>query len=77
MISQTEMLRLSDVGLNRNDFAFVDEPRVNELISLGLSNELKKEIPAGINSVFISSVAQIGLIELKDEIWKLIHNESN
>ena len=44
MVNQTEMLRLSDVGLNGNDFAFVDEPRVNELISLGLSNELKKEI---------------------------------
>ena len=49
----------------------------SDLLDDELKNELKKEIPAGINSVFISSVAQIGLIELKDEIWKLIHNESN
>ena len=49
----------------------------SDLLDDELKNELKKEIPAGIKSVFISSVAQIGLIELKDEIWKLIHNESN
>ena len=49
----------------------------SDLLDDELKKELKKEIPAGINSVFISSVAQIGLIELKDEIWKLIHNESN
>lgn len=40
----------------------------DELIKL-----LKKELPRGIPTVFISSVAQIGLQELKDLIWKEIN----
>ncbi len=69
MISQTEMLRLSDVGLNRNDFAFVDEPRVNELISLGLSNELKKEI---VNSMENGIFPNLGL---NDETLEMIQDQ--
>jgi GTP-binding protein len=41
-----------------------------------LDNELKEEIRremAGIDLLFISSVAQQGLIELKDEIWKRLN----
>jgi GTP-binding protein len=41
-----------------------------------LDNELKEEIRremVGIDLLFISSVAQQGLIELKDEIWKRLN----
>lgn len=41
-----------------------------------LDNELKEEIRremAGIDLLFISSVAQQGLIELKDEIWRRLN----
>lgn len=34
---------------------------------------MKKEIPKGISAVFISAVAQQGLQELKDLIWKNLH----
>ena len=34
---------------------------------------MKKELPKGIPSVFISSVAQKGLDELKDLLWKEIN----
>ena len=53
MISQTEMVRLSDIGITRDDFKFADEPNVNELISFGLSNELKKDIVNSLeNGIF-------------------------
>ncbi len=38
-----------------------------------LKEEIKKELPEGIKTLFFSSVAQIGLVELKDEIWKLLN----
>jgi len=34
--------------------------------------EMKEELPHGIDTIFISSVAQIGLMELKDKLWKLL-----
>ena len=37
--------------------------------------ELKKEVPQEISCVFISSVAQKGIQELKDLIWKTLHDE--
>ncbi len=38
-----------------------------------LKDEIAKDLPKGIPSMFISSVAQVGLTALKDEIWKLLH----
>ena len=39
-----------------------------------LDLELKEEL-AGVPYLYISSVAQTGLLELKDEIWKLIEHD--
>jgi GTP-binding protein len=36
--------------------------------------EMKKEVPVDIPSVFISSMTQRGLQELKDLIWKTLHS---
>lgn len=38
-----------------------------------MMEQLRKELPKGIDSVLISSVARIGLDELKDKLWKLLH----
>ena len=54
------------------------KPRVlaitkSDLLDEELQEEMKKELPAGIPSVFISSVAQKGIDELKDLLWKEIN----
>jgi GTP-binding protein len=38
-----------------------------------LKAELKKEIPKGVPSVFISSLTNQGISELKDLIWRALH----
>lgn len=42
-----------------------------------LIGEIKKELPEGITTVFISSVSGLGIAELKDLIWTEINKESN
>jgi GTP-binding protein len=38
-----------------------------------LKEAMKQELPEGIPTVFISSVANLGIRELKDLIWKNLH----
>ncbi|MFY7669562.1 GTPase ObgE [Tenacibaculum sp. MEBiC06402] len=38
-----------------------------------LKSEIAKELPEGIETLFISSVAQMGLTELKDKLWKYLN----
>ena len=45
-----------------------------DLLDEELRQEIKKELPAGIKTIFISSISQIGIVELKDMIWKMIHD---
>ena len=35
--------------------------------------EIKAELPKGVEALFISSVAEIGLQELKDKLWKMLN----
>lgn len=55
----------------------LDKPRLLAISKCDmLDDELKAEIAKNlppIETVFISSVAQIGLVELKDELWKLLN----
>ncbi len=58
----------------------LDKPRVlaitkSDLVDEELKELLKPEIPENIPYVFISSVAQLGLTELKDLLWKTINTE--
>jgi GTP-binding protein len=46
-----------------------------DMLDEELQQEMAKELPAGIKTVFISSVAQKGLAELKDLLWKEINKE--
>ncbi|HOY29159.1 MAG TPA: GTPase ObgE, partial [Flavobacteriales bacterium] len=38
-----------------------------------MMKQLKKELPRQVDHVMISSVANIGLDELKDKLWKKLH----
>jgi GTP-binding protein len=44
-----------------------------DMLDEELKTEIKRDLPAGIPAVFISSIANQGLVELKDLIWKNLH----
>jgi len=45
----------------------------SDMLDDELKEEITKELPTDIESIFISSVAQQGLVELKDLIWKKLN----
>lgn len=45
----------------------------SDMLDEELIREMKKDLPPGVPSVFISSVAGTGIQELKDLIWKQLH----
>lgn len=56
----------------------IHKPRIlaitkSDMLDEELSNEMKKELPLDVASIFISSVAQKNLNELKDMLWKEIN----
>lgn len=58
----------------------LDKPRIlaitkSDLLDDELKEMLQPELPEGIDTVFISSVAQQGLMELKDMIWAKVEQE--
>jgi GTP-binding protein len=44
----------------------------SDMLDNELKEEMKAELPEDIDTIFISSVAQQGLTELKDQIWKIL-----
>ena len=57
----------------------LDKPRVIaitkcDLIDEGIQELIKEELPKGIPHIFISAVAEKGLVELKDLLWKTIND---
>ena len=44
----------------------------SDMLDDELKDEIRKELPEGIETLFISAVAQQGLVELKDLIWKTL-----
>jgi len=48
-----------------------------DMLDEELIDELKKEVPTDIQTVFISSITGLGISELKDLIWTEINKESN
>ena len=44
-----------------------------DMLDEELQEEIKNELPSGIPFVFISSLTQIGLQELKDKLWKMLN----
>ena len=60
----------------------VDKPRVLavtkcDLLDDELMEMMRHELPEGIETVFISAVAGVGLVELKDMLWRTINDERN
>lgn len=47
-----------------------------DLLDEELQEEMRKELPKGIQAIFISSVAQKGILDLKDMLWKAINEEN-
>jgi len=45
----------------------------SDMLDDELKEELAQEVPEGVPYLFISSVAQMGLTELKDELWKMLN----
>lgn len=45
----------------------------SDMLDEELKEEIKKEIPTNVNYLFISSLAQMGLQELKDQLWKMLN----
>jgi len=46
----------------------------SDMLDDELMEELEKELPKDIPHLFISSIAQTGLKELKDQLWKLLNS---
>jgi GTP-binding protein len=44
----------------------------SDMLDEELQNEMKQDLPPNIPAIFISSVAQKGLLELKDMLWQAI-----
>ncbi len=66
--------------LNEYNPELAHKPRVlavtkSDMLDEELMQEMKKELPKGVPSVFISSVAQKGINELKDLLWTEINKE--
>ncbi len=45
----------------------------SDMLDEELKEEIKKDLPEGIETLFISSVAQQGLTELKDKLWSMLN----
>ncbi|MEQ9426700.1 MAG: GTPase ObgE [Cyclobacteriaceae bacterium] len=65
--------------LERYNPELLDKPRLlaiskSDMLDEELTLEIKKELPDEIVSVFISSITQTGLTELKDEIWQILNS---
>lgn len=59
-----------------------DKPKVLaitkcDLLDDELADEIRQELPPDIPAVLISSVANLGLTELKDTLWRVINDEKN
>jgi GTP-binding protein len=64
--------------LNEYNPELMHKPRVlaitkSDMLDDELQQEMEKEVPADIPYVFISSVAQKNITELKDLLWKEIN----
>lgn len=48
----------------------------SDMLDEELKTEIAEELPEGVKTVFISSVANQGLVELKDELWDMMNAEA-
>jgi len=55
------------------DKKFVIAISKSDMLDAELKEAIKKELPAGIPNVFISSIAHQGLVQLKDVLWNALN----
>ncbi|ANW97123.1 GTPase ObgE [Wenyingzhuangia fucanilytica] len=48
----------------------------SDMLDEELKAEMEQELPEGVKTLFISSIANIGITELKDELWKMLNKEA-
>ncbi|NIJ43769.1 GTP-binding protein [Wenyingzhuangia heitensis] len=48
----------------------------SDMLDDELRQEMEQELPEGIKTLFISSIANIGITELKDELWSMLNKET-
>ena len=48
----------------------------SDMLDDELKNAISKELPTNIPHLFISSITQTGLTELKDSLWKMLNEEN-
>ena len=69
MMSQSEMIRPSDLGINSNDFKFMDDPNIQDLIDIGLSDKIKKVIVDSLDKDLFPNLG------LNDETLDMIQDQ--
>ena len=58
------------------DKKFIIAVSKSDMLDKELKDAIEKELPKNIPHIFISSVAQQGLVELKDMLWRALNEES-
>lgn len=68
-----ELRRYNPEMLDKDRFIAISK---SDMLDAELQEELKKELDQRlpINYMFISAVAQKGIMELKDKLWKMLHH---
>jgi len=56
----------------------IDKPRLlaitkSDMLDAELMDEMRADLPEGIETIFISSIAQMNLSELKDKLWEILN----
>ncbi|MEE2695314.1 MAG: acyl-CoA dehydrogenase family protein [Pseudomonadota bacterium] len=69
MMSQSEIIRPENLGLNIKDFDFLDSHSIKDLIKVGLSDKVKKEIVDSLDKGIFSSLG------LDDETLDMIQDQ--
>jgi GTP-binding protein len=58
----------------------LDKPRLlaitkSDILDDIMKQQMEKEVPDNVDSIFISSIAQFNLVEMKDLLWAKIHEQ--
>ena len=78
-IKKEYSILLNELKMYNEELMF--KPRVlaitkSDMLDAEMKELLKPELPEGVPTLFISSVAQEGIQELKDLLWKVMNEES-
>ena len=63
--------------LRKHNPELIDKQRLlaiskSDMLDQELMDEIQKELPEDVSCLFISSITQQGLVELKDKLWEML-----